>query len=53
MREISEKIRTKSAMFFISDLHPDLPTGIRKILRNSHVFSIRISHPYDTRLPAF
>lgn len=53
MREIAEKIRTKSAVFFVSDLHPDLPAGIRKILRNSHVFSIRISHPYDAELPRF
>lgn len=52
-RELSEKIRTKSAVFFISDLHPELPMGIRRALRNSHVFSIRISHPYDSRLPKF
>lgn len=53
MREVSEKIRSKSAVFFISDVHPELPPGIRKILRNSHVFSIRISHPYDGRPPVF
>lgn len=53
MREVAEKIRTKSAVFFISDLHPEFPSGIRRLLRNSHVFSVRIAHPYDTRLPRF
>ncbi|MDQ1343997.1 MAG: hypothetical protein QG650_717 [Patescibacteria group bacterium] len=48
---LSEKIRNKSVVFLISDLHPELPVGIRKVLKGSHLFSIRVSHPFDTEPP--
>lgn len=51
-RAVSEKIRTKSAVFFIADVHPRFPAGIRRALKGSHVFSLRISHPFDREAPA-
>lgn len=50
---ISRYIRMRSVVFFLSDLHPEFPVGIRKMLRRSHLFSVRIAHPYDERPPKF
>lgn len=48
-----EKVRSRSVVFFVSDSLPVLPPAASAILRRSHLFGVRITHPYDSMPPRF